>query len=57
MSLAPSCFDSTNSIARHYVADHHWPNKEAGGAKLQEMYRKLMAAQKASTAKPASNGK
>ncbi|KAE8159981.1 SNF2 family N-terminal domain-containing protein [Aspergillus tamarii] len=40
----------------HFVADNHWPNKEAGGAKLQEMYRKLMAAQKVAAAVPTSNG-
>ena len=29
---------------RDYVAVRYWPNKEAGGSKLQEMYHKLMAA-------------
>ena len=43
-------------MSRHFVADNHWPNKEAGGAKLQEMYRKLMAAQKVAAAAPTSNG-
>lgn len=42
----------TNSMDRHYVAEHYWPNKEAAGTKLHEMYKKLMAATNA-----ASNGK
>ena len=29
------------SIGRHFVAVNHWPNKDAGGAKLHEMYQKL----------------
>ncbi|KAE8154926.1 SNF2 family N-terminal domain-containing protein [Aspergillus avenaceus] len=41
----------------HFVADNHWPNKDAGGAKLQEMYQKLREAQKqAAATKSASNG-
>ncbi|KAI9928779.1 hypothetical protein AWENTII_000872 [Aspergillus wentii] len=40
----------------HYVAVNYWPNKDAGGAKLQEMYQKLSAARDANAAKPASNG-
>ncbi|KAI2825290.1 chromatin-remodeling ATPase CHD1 [Aspergillus niger CBS 101883] len=40
-----------------YVSVHYWPNKDAGGAKLQEMYHKLIAARKeAAASKPASNG-
>lgn len=42
----------TNLLNRHYVAEHYWPNKEAAGTKLHEMYKKLMAATNAS-----SNGK
>ncbi|KAF9892559.1 hypothetical protein FE257_001668 [Aspergillus nanangensis] len=41
----------------HYVSVNHWPNKEAGGSKLQEMYRKLAAVKKsAAVPKQASNG-
>ncbi|OJJ49667.1 hypothetical protein ASPZODRAFT_59242 [Penicilliopsis zonata CBS 506.65] len=39
----------------HYVAVHYWPNKDAGGSKLQEMYDKLLAAQRAAAAKKASS--
>ena len=38
---------------RGYVSVNYWPNKEAGGSKLQEMYQKLNAAK---PARPASNG-
>lgn len=41
----------------HYVAINYWPNKEAGGTKLQEMYQKLQAAQSQTPPKPVSNGK
>jgi chromodomain-helicase-DNA-binding protein 1 len=42
---------------RHYVSVHYWPNKDAGGAKLQEMYHKLIDVhKKAAVAKAASNG-
>ncbi|GAB1212720.1 hypothetical protein ATERTT37_001867 [Aspergillus terreus] len=42
----------------NYVSVHYWPNKEAGGAKLRDMYQKLSAALKKDAAepKPASNG-
>lgn len=47
----------TDSNNRQYVSVHYWPNKDAGGAKLQEMYHKLIAARKeAAASKPASNG-
>ncbi|KAL3480248.1 SNF2 family N-terminal domain-containing protein [Aspergillus californicus] len=36
----------------HYVSINYWPNKDAGGAKLQEMYQKLVVVHK----KPATNG-
>ncbi|KAL4879527.1 SNF2 family N-terminal domain-containing protein [Aspergillus karnatakaensis] len=40
-----------------YVSVHYWPNKDAGGAKLQEMYHKLIDVnKKAAEAKSASNG-
>lgn len=32
----------------HYVSVHYWPNKDAGGAKLQEMYHKLIEVHKKS---------
>ncbi|ODM21846.1 hypothetical protein SI65_02690 [Aspergillus cristatus] len=35
-----------------YVSVNYWPNKDAGGAKLREMYQKLHA----HSAKPVSNG-
>jgi len=37
---------------RDYVSVNYWPNKDAGGAKLREMYQKLHA----HSAKPVSNG-
>ncbi|PTU22521.1 hypothetical protein P175DRAFT_0136012 [Aspergillus ochraceoroseus IBT 24754] len=41
----------------HYVSVHYWPNKDAGGAKLQEMYHKLSDVhKKAAAAKATSNG-
>ncbi|KAL4782970.1 SNF2 family N-terminal domain-containing protein [Aspergillus varians] len=41
----------------HYVSVHYWPNKDAGGAKLQEMYHKLIDVhKKAAAAKVSSNG-
>ncbi|OJJ63421.1 hypothetical protein ASPSYDRAFT_53112 [Aspergillus sydowii CBS 593.65] len=41
----------------HYVSAHYWPNKDAGGAKLQEMYHKLIDVhKKAAAAKVSSNG-
>ncbi|KAL4893936.1 SNF2 family N-terminal domain-containing protein [Aspergillus ambiguus] len=41
-----------------YVSVHYWPNKEAGGAKLRDMYQKLSAALKKDDVEPtpASNG-
>ncbi|PWY81934.1 hypothetical protein BO70DRAFT_292423 [Aspergillus heteromorphus CBS 117.55] len=41
-----------------YVSLNYWPNKEAGGSKLQEMYHKLIAARKeaAATKRVTSNG-
>lgn len=41
----------SDSSCRGYVSVNYWPNKDAGGAKLQEMYHKLAAAP------PASNGR
>ncbi|KAL5341822.1 SNF2 family N-terminal domain-containing protein [Aspergillus crustosus] len=41
----------------HYVSVHYWPNKDAGGAKLQEMYHKLIDVhKKAAAVKATSNG-
>lgn len=38
---------------RDYVSLNYWPNKDASGAKLQQMFNKVMEASKASKA---SNG-
>jgi chromodomain-helicase-DNA-binding protein 1 len=40
--------------SREYVSLNYWPNKEASGSKLQQMYEKVMEASKAS--KTSSNG-
>ncbi|KAL2832116.1 SNF2 family N-terminal domain-containing protein [Aspergillus cavernicola] len=41
----------------HYVSVNYWPNKDAGGAKLQEMYHKLIDVhKKAAAAQVSSNG-
>ena len=39
---------------RNYVSVHYWPNKDAAGAKLQEMYHKLIDSKKAAAAKAPS---
>ncbi|KAJ5135864.1 Helicase C-terminal [Penicillium bovifimosum] len=39
-----------------YVSLNYWPNKDASGAKLQQMFNKVMEASKASKASKASNG-
>lgn len=52
LSIHPRDFILTLDC-RGYVSVNYWPNKEAAGAKLQEMYQKLNAA---TPAKPASNG-
>ncbi|KAH8425857.1 chromatin-remodeling ATPase CHD1 [Aspergillus melleus] len=52
-----SSISSLDTRLWHFVAVNYWPNKEAGGNKLQEMYQKLRAVKKEPTAaKPTSNG-
>lgn len=42
---------------RDYVSANYWPNKEASGSKLQQMFDKVMeATNKAESEKKASNG-
>lgn len=44
---------SANISFRDYVSVNYWPNKEASGSKLQQMFEKVQQASKASKA---SNG-
>ena len=45
-----------NKKNRDYVSANYWPNKEASGTKLQQMFDKVMAASKAENGKAATNG-
>jgi chromodomain-helicase-DNA-binding protein 1 len=48
---------STNPIKRNYVSIQYWPNKDAEGTKLRDMYHKLSELnKKAAAAKASSNG-
>lgn len=46
---------SSNMKSRDYVSANYWPNKEASGSKLQQMFDKVMEASKADGEKK-SNG-
>lgn len=47
-------YETANTFSRDYVSVNYWPNKEASGSKLQQMFEKV---QQASTKAPKpSNG-